>query len=98
GGLGVIEVVVMEMVPHDDPAMLLGTLLAFRGIYYLLPLAVAVSLLGGHELFAHHHKALLIVDRLGRWAPQLAPLLLALACFLSGVLLLISGAWPATPG
>jgi phosphatidylglycerol lysyltransferase len=95
GGVGVIEVVVMELVPHDDPATLLGTLLAFRAIYYLLPLSVAVSLLGGHELFAHQEKARLIVDRLGRWAPQLAPRLLALACFLAGVILLFSGAAPS---
>ena len=68
GGVGVIEIVVMELVPHDDPTMLLGTLLTFRAIYYLLPLAVSVCLLGGHELFAYHQKAKLIVDRLGRWA------------------------------
>src|SRR4029450_11001179 len=98
GGVGVIEVVVMELVPHGDPAALLGTLLAFRAIYYLLPLAVAVCLLGGHELFAHHERARLIVDRMGQWAPQLAPRLLAFACFLAGVILLFSGAPPATHG
>jgi len=93
GGLGVIEAVVLEMVPYDK-AELMGTLVAFRAIYYLLPLAVAISLLGGHELFAHHHRVRSLVDRLGRWAPQLAPRLLAFACFIAGVLLLFSGATP----
>src|SRR5438105_1177966 len=46
GGLGVIEAVVLGMVRADKPA-LMGTLIAFRAIYYLLPLAVAISLLGG---------------------------------------------------
>jgi uncharacterized membrane protein YbhN (UPF0104 family) len=54
GGVGVIELVVIELVPNEDPTALLGTLLAFRAIFYLLPLAVAVSLLGGHELFGRH--------------------------------------------
>ena len=47
GGVGVIEAVVLEMVPYEDKAILLGTLLAFRAIYYLLPLAVAIC-------HAHH--------------------------------------------
>src|SRR5437762_10446052 len=72
----------------------MGTLVAFRAIYYLLPLAVAISLLGGHELFAHQHRVRSMVDRLGRWAPQLAPRLLAFACFIAGVLLLFSSATP----
>src|SRR5205823_3527815 len=93
GGLGVIEAVVLEMVPFDK-AELMGTLVAFRAIYYLLPLAVAISLLGGHELFAHQQRVRSLVDRLGRWAPQLAPRLLAFACFIAGVLLLFSGATP----
>lgn len=97
GGLGVIEATVLELVGFEDKAMLLGRLLAFRAIFYLLPLAVAVSLLGAHELFSHHERMRSLVERLGRWAPQLAPRLLAFACFISGVVLLISGAWPAEP-
>jgi phosphatidylglycerol lysyltransferase len=93
GGLGVIEAVVLEMVKADK-ASLMGTLVAFRAIYYLLPLAVAICLLGGHELFAHQQKMRSAVDRLGRWAPQLAPRLLAFACFIAGVLLLFSRATP----
>jgi phosphatidylglycerol lysyltransferase len=98
GGVGVLEVVVVGLVPNVDSGTLTGTLLVFRAIYYLLPLAVAVSLLGGHELFGHQERFRTLVDRLGRWGPQLAPNLLAFACFLAGVLLLFSGATPASHG
>jgi uncharacterized membrane protein YbhN (UPF0104 family) len=57
GGVGVIELVVIELVPHDDPATLMGTLLAFRAIFYLLPLVVAIGLLGGHEWFLHRQRS-----------------------------------------
>jgi uncharacterized membrane protein YbhN (UPF0104 family) len=56
GGVGVIELIVLELVPGEDPARLLGTLLAFRAIYYLMPLSIAVSLLGAHEVFAHRNR------------------------------------------
>src|SRR5207237_6379478 len=67
GGVGVIEAVVLELVPHDDPAVLMGTLLTFRAIYYLLPLTVAVCLLGGHELVAHRELVRSLVDGRGLW-------------------------------
>jgi uncharacterized membrane protein YbhN (UPF0104 family) len=63
GGLGVIEAVVLELVPSVDSAQLIGTLIVFRVIYYLLPLTVAAALLGAHELLSHQHH----VRGLFRW-------------------------------
>jgi len=41
-GLGVLEAVFVTLLSHQVPqAQLLGALLAYRGLYYLLPLAVA---------------------------------------------------------
>jgi uncharacterized membrane protein YbhN (UPF0104 family) len=57
GGVVVLEVAVLELVPHDDPTAIFGSLLAFRAIFYLLPLIVAVAMLGGRELFVHRDKA-----------------------------------------
>jgi uncharacterized membrane protein YbhN (UPF0104 family) len=57
GGVGVLEIAVLKLVPHADPAAIFGSLLAFRAIFYLLPLLVAVTLLGGHELLTHSRKA-----------------------------------------
>ncbi len=51
GGLGVFESVVVMGLASVLPAYsVLASLLAYRLIYYLIPLAVAVVLLGLHEL------------------------------------------------
>ncbi|MEN9204343.1 MAG: lysylphosphatidylglycerol synthase domain-containing protein [Thermostichales cyanobacterium DRC_bins_46] len=51
GGLGVFETVMLMLISPPLPAHeLLGALLAYRGIYYLLPLTLALLLLGGYEI------------------------------------------------
>lgn len=51
GGLGVFESVILLLLSPQVPAIkVLGTLLAFRGVYYLLPLGVATGLLGLYEV------------------------------------------------
>src|SRR5262249_23513647 len=57
GGAGVLEVVILEFVPHDDPTAIFGSLLMFRAIFYFLALMVAVTLFLGHEWFAHRRRA-----------------------------------------
>lgn len=57
GGLGVFETVMLLLLSRSDlhgnalptPA-LFGALIAYRAIYYLLPLAIAILLLGAYEL------------------------------------------------
>lgn len=51
GGLGVFESVVLLLLsPQIPAAKVLGSLLAYRVVYYLLPLAVATGLLGIYEI------------------------------------------------
>ncbi|MBD1911839.1 MULTISPECIES: lysylphosphatidylglycerol synthase domain-containing protein [unclassified Leptolyngbya] len=51
GGLGVFETVMIWLLAKSfSSATLLGTLLAYRAIYYLLPLMIAVILLGAFEV------------------------------------------------
>lgn len=49
GGLGVFETVMLLLSPLPDSAVLLGALLAYRCIYYGLPLITGMLLLGWHE-------------------------------------------------
>ena len=49
GGLGVFETVILIAVPGAPATELLASLLVFRCIYYLVPLAVAFGLLAWHE-------------------------------------------------
>lgn len=51
GGLGVFESIILLLLSSKVPAaIVLGSLLAYRGVYYLLPLIVATGLLGLYEM------------------------------------------------
>jgi uncharacterized membrane protein YbhN (UPF0104 family) len=51
GGLGVFEsVTLLLLVPDISPPVILGALLAYRGIFHLLPLTVAVVAFGAFEV------------------------------------------------
>ncbi|MHC5769695.1 MAG: lysylphosphatidylglycerol synthase domain-containing protein [Nostoc sp.] len=51
GGLGVFETIILLILSSKvSAAAVLGSMLAYRGIYYFLPLLVAASLLGIYEL------------------------------------------------
>ena len=55
GGLGVIEAVILSLVPG---ANVIGALIAFRTIYFLIPFVIGSLMLGAFE-FAHRcHRAL----------------------------------------
>ncbi len=95
GGLGVFESVFTVLLAPAVPApQILGGLLAYRAVYYWLPLAAATALLGGEE-FLQKRKwfqgMTLFIDR--RVSP-LIPQLFGLAVFLAGAILLFSGATP----
>ena len=51
GGIGIFETVILLFLsPRIPAASVLGSLVAYRGIYYLLPLAIASALLAAHEV------------------------------------------------
>ena len=84
------------MLQHELPAAdLLGALLAFRLIYYLLPLALAAIVLGLYELRHYREKVLWLPRVVGPWAPVLLPHVFALLALVSGAVLLFSAATPA---
>jgi phosphatidylglycerol lysyltransferase len=96
GGLGVFEAMVMySLSPEVPAATILGALVAFRVIYYLLPLAGAIVTLGTYEL-VRTRKGMEYLSRIfGEWVPSAMPSVLAIATFIAGVILLLSGATPA---
>jgi phosphatidylglycerol lysyltransferase len=98
GGVGVFEAAMLKAFPDStDHAALFGALVAFRAIYYLLPLGVAAVVLVIYEVSQRWHLLSSWGSRAGRWLPSIAPNLLALLTLLAGAVLLISGATPADP-
>ncbi len=96
GGLGVFESLVLLLLRHDLPTPeLLGALLAYRLIYYLMPLGLAALALGTYELRHQKERMLWLPRLIGPWAPLLLPNAFALFTFISGAVLVFSAATPA---
>ena len=96
GGLGVFEsVILVGLAPHLPGSAVLGSLVAYRVLYYLLPLLSAGTLLGGHELLHRRDAVRRVGGIFGRIVPEILPQALAVTTFLGGVVLLASGATPA---
>ena len=99
GGLGVFEtIVIVSLADKASPGAVFGSLIAFRGVYYLAPLCCAAALLGAHEMRARGREIRLVGATLGRWAPAVVPHVLAFSTFVSGAVLLFSGATPSAHG
>jgi uncharacterized membrane protein YbhN (UPF0104 family) len=56
GGVGVLELVILKLLNPADPKFLVGSLLIFRMIYYILPLIVAAVMLAVHEAMLKQHE------------------------------------------
>src|SRR5258708_4974893 len=95
GGLGIFEAITLLFLsPYLPAGQALGALVAFRGIYYLFPLILATLLLAWHEVLEKREGVARAWRIFGRWAPGIAPHLLAFTTFISGAVLLYSGATP----
>src|SRR5436305_9297347 len=95
GGLGVFETMMVLLMPRELPrAELLAAMVAFRGVYYFLPLLLAAVSLGAHEVVRRREQVGRIARIFGGRAPDVVTQILAVTTFLGGAILLISGATP----
>lgn len=98
GGLGVFEGLMVSLcAPFIEAQALLGALLAYRMIYYVGPLLLAILWLGAGEFAARRHNISAIAAFAGRQWAAVAPLILAAAVFVAGAILVITGAAPEGP-
>jgi phosphatidylglycerol lysyltransferase len=94
GGIGIFEAVVLATLPDVPRESLAAALLAYRAIYYLVPLLFGAVLFGVQELsgqwlrFARAHELAAIY--IAPVVPQIAGSL----TFLAGAVLLLSGTTP----
>jgi phosphatidylglycerol lysyltransferase len=99
GGLGVFEsIILLLLTPYMAKTSIIGALVAFRAIYYLLPLLLASLLLAGLEISRKRDKLGRITTVLGRTTSELVPPVFALGAFVGGAILLFSGALPSVQG
>ncbi len=94
GGVGVFELVLTLLLPAVPRDQMLGSLLAYRAIYYLLPFALALALLGSHEVSAQGTRLARVLRLARTWLSAVTPQAAAVAVFGAGAGLLFSGAMP----
>ena len=98
GGLGVVEsIVVLLLKPYLPVAPILGALITYRVVYYLMPFGAGVVLLALHELRPHTSRMRGAASAVAGWVPRLVPQVLSGAVFLMGAILLVSGETPGVP-
>jgi phosphatidylglycerol lysyltransferase len=94
GGIGVFELVLSLLLPEIPKDRLLGALVAYRVIYYFAPFAIALALLGVHEIWVHRGPVVRFVKLLRTFLITVTPQAISIAVFLAGAVLLFSGATP----
>ena len=97
GGVGVFEgLMVLLLKPYLNSGQLLPALVVFRGVYYLMPLSVALIGLVVDDVRQRRAQAARVGASVGRLTEQFTPRVLAILTFLGGLILLFSGATPAS--
>jgi phosphatidylglycerol lysyltransferase len=97
GGVGIFEAVILAALPDVDRGALMAALLAYRVIYYLLPLMLGVLLIVLHEGRAWHRPVSRVLGGARTVASGIAPTMLAALVSVGGLVLLVSGSTPAVP-
>ncbi|MBT0773357.1 bifunctional lysylphosphatidylglycerol flippase/synthetase MprF [Kineosporia sp. J2-2] len=88
GGLGVVEAVLVLALSSDEPSTgLVTALVAYRLVYYLIPLALAAVVLAGLEARRHPDRT----SNLVRAAGVLTPSLLAVLLVVHGGIMIVTG-------
>jgi phosphatidylglycerol lysyltransferase len=96
GGLGVFEGAFLLLLPAGaSRPSAAAALIAFRGLYYLLPIVLATVVMAAEEIAERPGLARRLA---GSAKPQFVPELFALATFGAGIVLLLSGSTPAAAG
>ncbi len=99
GGLGVFETITILLFSSLLPGSeILGALIAYRIVYYLIPLLIAALLLGTQEFLRLRGALGRVARGAGRLLSVLVPQVMALTTFVGGIILVFSGATPIVRG
>jgi phosphatidylglycerol lysyltransferase len=94
GGIGAFEAVVVFALPQVPLDALLGSLLAYRFVYFLVPLLLATLLFGAEELGAQRARLAQARRQAAAFVAPAVPAIVGALTFIAGAVLLASGATP----
>jgi len=96
GGLGVFEsLMLLFLSPALAADAIMGSLVAFRILYYIIPLVAALLLFTGHEMLRKKQQLAKVFLFSQRWLTIVTPHFMAVVVFIGGVVLLVSGTTPS---
>lgn len=98
GGLGVFESAMVLLLPQIPVPILLSCIFAYRLVYYLAPLFLAVLLIIIHEAREHKTRLRALSEATFDWAAGVTPQALSAAVFIAGAYLLVRGSIPMQIG
>lgn len=90
GGVGIFELVILELSHTTQTQTVFAAVLLFRLIYYIIPLLAAAILLACYE--ARQRAAMM--REAGRWLSVLSHSISAYLVFVAGLILLVSATFP----
>jgi len=93
-GIGVFESVMLLLMPQVSRPELLGALIAYRVIYYVVPLSLAGVLFAGRELIEQRARLVVMKRAAEAYMGSIVPEISAVAVFLAALVLLLSGVTP----
>lgn len=92
GGVGIFELVILELTHTPNEQAVFAAVLLFRLIYYIIPLVAAAVLLAVYE--ARQRRD--ILREAGRWLSVLSHSISAYLTFVGGLILLVSATLPTS--
>lgn len=95
GGIGVFESVIVLSLPDVPVEPLLGSLLAWRLVYYFLPLVAAALLFAAQELRNSRRHLARFEELASAYITPVIPQVAGSLSFVAGFVLLVSGATPS---
>ena len=99
GGIGVFEATLLILLSQHEPSTtVIAALVAYRIVYYIIPFFLATASLLIYEGAQRQQGVLQVARVAGVWVPAAIPQALAIATFIAGTVLLVSGATPRASG
>lgn len=92
GGVGIFELVILELTHTTKTQAVFAAVLLFRLIYYIIPLLAAAVLLAIYEARQRSN----MLREAGRWLSVLSHSISAYLVFLAGLILLVSATLPTS--
>ncbi len=94
-GLGVFEMLMLHLLKdYLPPYDILGALVIFRLVYYIIPLTIGALTLGINEIWHLIHPLKSKSEKAKEWAIQTIPSIFSVTTMLAGIVMLLTGTLP----